>query len=104
MQIQSVDRPSSSTCLCGSVMVPAKRYEVTQTIDVWWCLDGCGREIPPMPTGPTPLISSWCRYCGGPFTLTDPRERYCQDDCRRRADTITLDRRHTGQQIRRRAI
>lgn len=85
-------------------MKRAVRHEATRSVDIWWCLDGCGAEDPPL-YGRTPQLVPlpYCRYCGERFVRTDPRQRYCPDaDCADRAGRITLDRRHNGQQIRRR--
>lgn len=102
MIARSVPRPEAIDCPCGGLMRPGRRYETTRTVDVLICWR-CGEESPPLygarPPVPTP---SYCRWCGERFAATDPRERYCSDDHARRGDRITLDRRFTGRQMRRR--
>lgn len=103
METRSTLKPQQRPCECGQAMRPAVRYEATRTVNVWWCLNGCGREDPPLYGQCAAPVLPYCRYCGERFTQTDPRQRYCPDrDCADRADRITLDRRFNGQRIRRR--
>lgn len=103
MKVRAREIPDASPCACGALMRPAKRYEATRTIDVWWCIDGCGAETPPYGAPSVARAEHrYCRYCGEAFIPGDARERYCSDDHARRADTITLDQRHVGGQLSRR--
>lgn len=100
-RIRAARKPESRPCPCGGVMQPARRYEATRTLDVLICWR-CGAEDPAMVCDYR-APSMYCRWCGARFTATDPRQRYCPDtDCADKAGRITLDRRFTGQQIRRR--
>lgn len=102
MKIKTIARLTATPCGCGGTLAPARRHEATGTVDVLCCFD-CGKEDPPLYGRRAVPIAHYCRYCGERFEPDDSRQRYCSDDHARRADAITLDRRTSGQRIRRRA-
>ena len=101
---RTVERPATRPCICGSKQIPAKRYEATQTVDVWWCLDGCGLETPPL-YADNVIVRRTCRWCSRRYTArrTDG-EGTCSYDCKRRSAHYHQMMVRQGQQNRKREV
>jgi hypothetical protein len=66
--VVEVQRPCDE---CGSVMLPARRFEAARTVPVLCCWD-CGHEEPPYRTSErtiSPTTRKACAWCGEAFTV-----------------------------------
>lgn len=113
--IRVVDRPlprltqvTSEPCeACGSVMLPAKRFEAKRTIEVLICWD-CGEERPPLyseadkaaacPTRPRTCV--WCGKTFRPDRFLE-RQQACSLTCAEARERHAFRQRSTGQSMRR---
>lgn len=112
--IRVVDRPlphvttvASEPCdACGSVMLPAKRFEATRTIAVLICWD-CGEERPPLyseaervPPLTRPRSCVWCGKTFHPDRFLN-EQKTCSLTCADARERLAFRQRSTGQGMRR---
>jgi hypothetical protein len=113
--IRVIDRPLSRATTvagepcdaCGSVMLPAKRFEATRTVAVLICWD-CGAEHPPLYTKATTvpaMRARTCVWCGATFRPDGflPGQTTCSLVCADARQRTSDRSKRNGQTMRRRA-